>query len=56
MDTRFTQILESCLVDQASSLVAEVLLPVSQALKRKIRTKTILGKSFQIKGGKQCLR
>ena len=44
VDTRFAQILERCLVDQASSQVAEVQLPPSQVLKRKVWTKTTKGK------------
>ena len=44
VDTRFTQILERCLVDQASSQVAQVQLPVSEVLKRKVWTKTTKGK------------
>ena len=44
VDTRFAQILERCLVDQASSKVAEVLLPTSQVLKRRVWTKTTKGK------------
>jgi hypothetical protein len=44
VDTRFAQILERCLVDQASSQVAEVQLPASQVLKRKVWTKTTKGK------------
>lgn len=44
VDTRFSQILERCQVDEASSKVTEVQLPASTVIRRKVWTKTTKGK------------
>lgn len=44
VDTRFAQILERCLVDQAKRTVDEVKMPESQVVKRTVWTKTTKGK------------
>ncbi len=44
LDTRFTQILERCLVAQAESDVPAVQLPASQIIRRQVWTKTTKGK------------